>query len=310
MTDVDPKTRILLDLMAASGEPPLAQQNIVDFRARRERGRELVNEPPPSLAVVKEVTVEGAAGPLEARIFDAEDGSNRPTLVYFHGGGFVYASIETHDPLCRRLSNDGGLRVISVDYRLAPEHPFPAGVEDAIAATQSILKRAKEYGVDAKRVAVGGDSAGACLATVVARHFAKNKIPGVAFQLLIYPVVQRDETPSRTKFASGYFLTKEAKLWFDGMYVRTGTNTQDERLTPLSFPTPKGLAPAKIVTAGFDPLLDEGRAYAEALEEAGVRVEYVEYPDQIHGFFNFTKFSSVAVEAIADAATSVRRALG
>jgi acetyl esterase len=193
---------------------------------------------------------------------------------------------------------------------LAPEHPFPAAPDDAVASVKHILANAAHYGVDPKRLAVGGDSAGACIAAVTARHFAKNQLPGVAFQLLIYPVLQREETPSRKRFAEGYFLTRESKLWFDGMYVRPGTDLTDERLTPLSYPPPKRLAPARIVTAGFDPLLDEGRDYADKLKAAGIPVEYVEYPDQIHGFFNFTNFSSAAAGAIADSAKAVRKALG
>jgi acetyl esterase len=311
MAELDSKLRALLDLIASIGEPPLHKQTVAEFRVRRERGRELVNLPAPDIAVVRDLELDGAAGRLKARIFDVEDGAARPTLIYFHGGGFVYGSIESHDPVCRRLAAAGEMRLISVEYRLAPEHPFPAGIEDAIAATASIVAESSAYGVDAKRIAVGGDSAGACLATLVARHMARTGGPMIAFQLLIYPVVQAGEiTESRKRFAEGYFLTKEAMDWFENFYLPAGIDKELERVSPLRTPPPKGLAPALIITAGFDPLLDEGRAYAEALTAAGCAARYVDYPDQIHGFFNFTAFSSVAASAIDDAARAVRAALG
>lgn len=307
---VDPKTRTLLDLIANLGEPPLAEQTVAGFRERRERGRDLVNLPAPDLAVVRDVEVAGAVGPRRARIFDAEDGKNRPTLVYFHGGGFVYGSIESHDPVCRRLAAAGEMRVISVDYRLAPESPFPAGIEDAIAATNDIVARSSAFGVDPARIAVGGDSAGACLSTLVARHAARTAGPRIAFQLLIYPVVQSGhETQSRKQFCEGYFLTREAMDWFEGHYLPRGTDKELERVSPLRTAPPKDLAPALVITAGFDPLLDEGREYAESLKKAGVPCDYVDYSDQIHGFFNFTAFSTVAAQAIDDAARAVRKAL-
>lgn len=309
MAELDPKTRTLLDLMAALGEPPLAEQTIGEFRARRERGRDLVNIPGPDLPVLRDVEVAGADGTLRARIYDVEDGTGRPTLVFFHGGGFVYASIESHDPVCRKLAAAGRMRVVSVEYRLAPEHPFPAAPMDAIAAVADIARAGNACGADSARIAVGGDSAGGCLAAVVARHFARTRTADIAFQLLIYPVVQTGATKSRERYASGYFLTQEGIDMFNALYVPPGTDLSDERLAPLAVPPPKGLAPARVVTAGFDPLLDEGRAYAKALAAAGIGVDYAEYPDQIHGFFNFTKFSNVAEQAIADSGLATRRAL-
>lgn len=310
MPPLDPKTRALLDLIAGLGEPPPAQQTPAEFRARRERGRELVNVAWTEPAVVREIEVEGADGPLKARLYDSVDGGDRPALVYFHGGGFVYGSLETHHPLCCRLALAGGFRVISVDYRLAPEAPWPAPHRDAIAATRSIIAAPKTFGVDVNRVAVGGDSAGACLATIVARTFARAGGPALRYQLLIYPVAQSgEETWSRKTFANGYFLTKEAMAWFDGHYLPKGADREDETISPLRTPPPKGLAPAYVMTAGYDPLLDEGRAYAESLRAAGVPTTYVDYPDQVHGFVSFTAFSGSAVKAIEDAAKAVNAAL-
>lgn len=309
MTDVDPKTRMLLDLMAALGEPPVSEQTVEEFRARRARGREIIANPSPELALIEDIEVAGAEGPLKARVYDNEKGPARPTLIYFHGGGFVYGGIESHDPVCRRLVHHGGFRVISVDYRLAPEAPFPAAVDDAIAVTTAIADIGGEFGVDSRRLAVGGDSAGACLATVTARRLKRTGGPDLAFQLLFYPVTQSsEETESRRKFSEGYFLTRETMNWFDSHYLPEGVDRRDERVAPLWTPPPQGLAPALVVTAGYDPLRDEGRAYAEALEAAGVSVQYKEYADQVHGFVSFTKFSSVAEEALEDAARAVAAA--
>jgi acetyl esterase len=310
MTMLDPKTRTLLDLIAALGEPPIAEQTPQEFRARRERGRELVNAPWPQPTVERDIEVPGAAGPLKARLYDVTEGRARPTLVYFHGGGFVYGSIDTHHPLCCRLAVAGGIRVISVDYRLAPEHPFPAPHEDALAAIRAVAAAPERYGADPARIAIGGDSAGACLATVAARILARTGGPRLAYQLLIYPVVQAGlETASREAFAAGYFLTREAMDWFHGQYIPAGTDLEREEVSPLRTPPPPNLAPAYVLTAGFDPLRDEGRAYADSLAAAGIPVERREYPDQVHGFFNFTAFSEVAASAIEDAARAVRDAL-
>ncbi|MEQ8936951.1 MAG: alpha/beta hydrolase [Amphiplicatus sp.] len=311
MTNVDPKTRMLLDMIAAIGEPPLSETSVADFRARRERGRPLINPTSPELSVVIETQVDGDTGPLKARIYDTQEGERRPTLIYFHGGGFCYGDLESHDPLCRRLAAHGGVRVLAVDYRLAPEAPFPGPVNDAIAALDSIANNAARYGADPARLAIGGDSAGACLSTVAARHAARTNGPTLKFQLLIYPVVQEARaTASRKKFAAGYFLTSETMAWFRDHYLGKNFDASDERISPLLSPPPAGLAPALVITAGFDPLLDEGRDYAEALKTAGVPVDYVEYPDQIHGFFSFTAFSTVAEEAIVAAALATAKALG
>ncbi|MEQ1931210.1 MAG: alpha/beta hydrolase [Parvularculaceae bacterium] len=311
MTPLDPKTRPLLDLIAALGEPPLSQQTPAEFRARRERGREIVNLPWTETPVVRDIEVAGAAGRLKARLYDSVDGGKRPTLIYFHGGGFVYGSLESHHPLCCRLALAGGFRVIAVDYRLAPETPFPGPHLDAIAAVKSIIAEASHHGVDADRVALGGDSAGACLATVAARKLKREGGPEIAFQLLIYPVVQSgEETWSRKTFADGYFLTREAMNWFDGHYLPAGVDREDEAVSPLRTPPPKGLAPAYVITAGYDPLFDEGRAYAESLKASGIAATHVDYPDQVHGFVSLSAFSTVAIEAIEQAARAVSDALG
>lgn len=310
MTNIDPKTRTLLDMIAALGAPPPSEMRVEDYRAMRERGRSLVNTPTAPIDVVEDIRIAGAEGPLRARLYDRVAGGGRPTLVYFHGGGFVYGDIDSHDAICRRLAHAGDLRVISVEYRLAPEHPFPAAPEDAWAALNDIVARADELGVDAARLGVGGDSAGGNLAAVTARRAAREGRIRLRHQLLIYPVTQCvGTTPSREKFVKGYFLTREDMDWFDSFYMPPSADRRDERASPLLTPPPKGLAPALVITAGFDPLLDEGRDYAKQLKDAGVPCDHVDYDDQIHGFFSFTAFSNRAEAAIEDAARAVRRAL-
>ncbi len=307
---LDPKVKALLDLMAAVPSTPLAELGIDNFRAMREQGRHLINPTSPDITLVKDVDVQGGDGPLAARIYDANPSDvPRPTLVYYHGGGFVYGDLESHDPLCRRLAHHGDMRVIAIDYRLAPEHPYPAAAEDAIAALDHITSYTDQFGVDPARMAVGGDSAGACLAIITARYAARNDIT-LKHQLLIYPVtVAGVESPSRLKYSEGYFLTKESMDWFESLYLPPDTDMNDEKASPLNHAPPKGLAPAYVITAGFDPLLDEGKAYATLLSDADIDVEHVDYPSQIHGFCSFTAFSSDAEDALKAAALAVAKVI-
>jgi len=310
MTNVDPKTRVLLDMIAMLGAPPLSQVTPQQFRDMRARSRDMLNAALPEPAVYKNFMVAGGAGPIRARLYDGTQAQARPTLVYYHGGGFTFGDLDSHDQLCRRLQRAGDLRVISVEYRLAPEAPFPAAVDDAFAALQDIVARAGELGVDAARVGVGGDSAGANLATVSARRAAIEGAPTIRHQLLFYPVTQSvRSTPSRERLTDGYFLTKESMDWFDGHYLPKGVDRTDPRISPLLHPVPADLAPALVVTAGFDPLCDEGREYADLIRRAGVPCRHVDYPDQIHGFVSFANFSTIAEDAITDAAREVRKAL-
>ncbi len=306
---LDPGLRALLDQLALLPVPTPEEDTPAAGRAMYVAMRDAVSGPQPDIGVLRDVTVDGAEGQLKARIYDTIDGASRPVLMYFHGGGFVLGDLESHDTLCRQLALDGGFRVIAVDYRLAPEAMFPAAPLDCIAATASVVKNASKYGVDPTRVAVAGDSAGGNLATVVARHAAANGGPVIALQLLIYPVTQMTRSGgSRDEFAEGYFLTKERMDWFDAHYTG-GRDLPDERLSPLKFDVPKNLAPAYVVTAGFDPLRDEGREYADKLKAAGVPTTHINYDSQIHGFFNMPAVSSVGRQAITDAANAVAKAL-
>ena len=231
-----------------------------------------------------------AAGPL-------------PTLIYYHGGGFVIGNIETHDSTCRRLANKSRCQVMSIDYRLSPEHPFPAPIDDGVAAFRHIRDNAASFGADAARLAVGGDSAGGAIAAVVCQVLRDAKEQGPAFQMLIYPATDSSrQSASRVAFAEGYFLTKELIDWFWKAYVPAGTDLADLRLSPLLARDFKGLPPAFVLTAGFDPLRDEGRAYAERLIEAGIKTTYVNYPGTIHGFFSLTRFLGQELKANDEAA--------
>ena len=233
-----------------------------------------------------------------------------PLLVFFHGGGWIYGDLDSHDAACRFLAERSGVRVLSVDYRLAPEAPFPAAVEDAEAAYAWVVANAESIGADPTRLAVGGDSAGACLATTTAIAAARAGLP-LAFQLLIYPGTDHTgSSASRESFAEGFYLTSEFMDLATSTYLPEGTPLDDPVASPLYADLPAGLAPAYVVTAGFDPLRDEGEAYARKLADAGVEVELKRFPDQIHGFFNIVGVGRTARAANAEIAAKLGAALG
>jgi len=229
-----------------------------------------------------------------------------PALVYFHGGGWTIGDLDTHDVLCRQLAAGARCAVFSVDYRLAPENPFPAAVEDAVAATRYILSNPGPLKVDASRIAVGGDSAGGNLAAVAALELRKHDL---ACQLLIYPATdQRCEFDSHSRNGEGYLLTKQGIEFFRAGYLPKRKDWTDWRASPLLAADHRGVAPAYVLTAGFDPLLDEGRAYADKLSGAGVEVEYREYADMIHGFILFGGVLDTANAAVAECCVRLRAA--
>jgi acetyl esterase len=240
----------------------------------------------------RDVVVAGAAGPLTARLYVPDDAATPgPLLVYYHGGGWAEGSAATHEPSCRLLAHLAGVRVLSVDYRLAPEHPFPAAADDALAAFLDARTRAAELGADPARVAVGGDSAGGNLAAVVALDL-RGDAAAPAFQLLIYPGLDMSRKhPSRLRFGEGFVLTEENMTWYEDQYVPDRSRRAEPRVSPLLAPDLAGLPPAYIATALADPLRDEGEAYAERLCAAGVTVALHRHP-QVHGFFNVTAMRS------------------
>jgi acetyl esterase len=229
-----------------------------------------------------------------------------PLLVFFHGGGFIYGDLDSHDATARFLAEQSGVRVLAVEYRLAPEAPFPAAYDDAVAIFRWVLEHAAAVSADPRRIGVGGDSAGGNLATGVALATTTD----CAFQLLVYPVTQFDEqTESRRRFRTGYYLTSDFIDLAGSAYVPVGTDSRDPRLSPLYAEVPDGVAPAFVATAGFDPLRDEGEAYADKLAAAGVEVESWRYADQIHGFLNVLVARSSRA-ATADIATALKKGLG
>ncbi len=232
-----------------------------------------------------------------------------PLLLFFHGGGWVYGDLDSHDPACRFLAQRSGVRVLSVDYRLAPEHPFPAAYDDAVAAYRWVVEHAESLGADPARLGVGGDSAGGTLAATTAVQAAREGLP-LAFQLLIYPGTDMTtRTESRRLFEHGFYLTDEFMDLAKAHYLPDPSRWADPAASPLLCEVPEGLAPAYVATAGFDPLRDEGEAYARKLADAGVEVELRRFPDQIHGFLNVLGAGRTARAATAEVAARLGSAL-
>ncbi|TDQ04831.1 alpha/beta hydrolase [Labedaea rhizosphaerae] len=260
---------------------------------------------------VRTVEVAGAEGPLQARLYTpAKAPDDGPLLVFYHGGGWVIGSLGTHDNLCRFIAANGELRVLSVDYRLAPEAPFPAAADDALAAFRWAVKHAADLGANPDAIAVGGDSAGGNLAAVTSYLASKRRGAQPAFQLLFYPGVDASvRRPSRELFAEGFFLTSREMDWFLGHYAPDEASRTDPKLSPLLASNLAGLPPAYITTAGFDPLRDEGEAYARKLGEAGVPVVLRRHADLIHGFANFIGLGTRFTEAVSEAIGALRTGL-
>lgn len=260
------------------------------------------------VGAVTNLVIPGPEGPVPARHYRPTDGDGEPLLVFYHGGGQVVGDLDTHDDLCRLICRQGRLHVLSVDYRLAPEHPAPAGNDDAFAAFRWALEHAEELGADSARVAVGGDSAGGNQAALVCLRARNEGTRLPAVQLLFYPVTNyKDETRSQTLFADGFFLSRNDLRWCRAKYLDGArVDAADPRVSPLLADDLSGLPPALLVTAGFDPLRDEGRQYAEALRAAGVPVDYREFGSLIHGFANFFPLGGGSTTATAEVISALR----
>ncbi len=285
---LDLDMQILCKLDARNPRTPAPRRTPAEARADLRAGTRAVGGPRIPIASVFETSVAGADGPLPARLFvpeSADHGGAGALIVYYHGGGWVAGDLDTHDQPCRLLARASGARVLSIDYRLSPEHRFPAPVDDALAAFRDAVARAGELGADPGRVAVAGDSAGGHLAAVTARLSAHDGGPAPAFQLLVYPVTDLVVVAqSRLTFAEGFVLTKESMDWYEEQFLGSEGNRRDPRVSPLYATDLPGVAPALVVTAGFDPLRDEGEAYARKLQEAGVRTILRRFPGYVHGF--------------------------
>jgi len=282
-----------------------------EARANSRLGAEAARGPKLPMAQVDELELRGPAGPIPMRFYTPPGKAEgpMPLLVYFHGGGWVIGDLDTHDGLCRFLAANAGVLVLSVGYRLAPEHPFPAAVEDAFAAFYWAAEQAAGMGADPRRVAVGGDSAGGNLAAVVSVLARDAGGPDPAMQLLIYPVTDAEDSASRRLFAKGFLLTKADMDWFEGHYLPSAGTAEDPRVSVLRTDDLSGLPPAYVATAGFDPLRDEGEAYAERMRAAGVRVALRRHPGLVHSFANLTAVSRTSRAAMLEAAGALRMGL-
>ncbi|MBI5311138.1 MAG: alpha/beta hydrolase [Actinobacteria bacterium] len=268
------------------------------------------SQPKAELASIEDIEVPGAEGPHDARLYLPHADDAVPTLVFFHGGGFVIGDVESYDFQARTIAERAGVAVLSVDYRLAPEDPFPAAVEDAEAITHWALDHAEQLGGDPDRVAVGGDSAGGNLAAVTAQSLASDDRQPFA-QVLIYPVLDfAGDYPSRQQNADGPLLTHAHLELFNEAYVPGDTDPRDPRLSPLLADDLEDLPPALVVTAGYDPLRDEGDLFAEALAEDGVAVKHLRYDSLIHGFFGLGPFSAGCAEAVEEVCAAIGELLG
>jgi acetyl esterase len=306
---LDPQAQVLLDQMAALGLAPLDTLSAEDARRQSEM-RRAAAPPGDPVHQVENGTIPGPSGEIPVRIYRPEGDGLLPALVYFHGGGWVLGNLDSHDATCRSLTNGAQCVVISVDYRLAPEHKFPAAVDDAYIATQWVAENAGSLGIDPGRIAVGGDSAGGNLAAAVTLLAKERSGPAIAYQVLIYPVTNYSfDTASYETNAEGYMLTKRSMVWFWNHYLADPADGQNPCASPLKAADLSGLPPAMVITAEFDPLRDEGAAYAERLRQAGVPVVYADYPGMIHGFFGMALMLDTAKQAVSDVCGELHSAL-
>ncbi len=291
---LDPDAAAVFKAFQEAGRPPYETVSPAEARELYLKGRFVSNPEPPELASVEPLTIPSPAGSIPARIYTPTKlrkvNGLAPGLVFFHGGGWVIGDLDSHDVVCRKLADEGELMVVSVDYRLAPEHKFPAAVDDAIASTKWIAENAKQFGIDASRLMIGGDSAGGNLAAVVAIAARDGNGPDIAGQVLIYPAIDFAMThPSHKEPETSVLLTHSVILWFRDHYLNGAADVSDWRASPARAGTLIGLPPAYVLTAGADPLRDEGDDYAHRLKEAGVAVTHRTFPGQFHGFFTMGK---------------------
>jgi acetyl esterase len=311
--ELHPTSQLLLLLERLSGEQSNAAENPSPEEARELTRRQArsVSGRPIAVARVEAVEIPGPAGPIGGRLYiphAAPDAGG--LLVYYHGGGHVKGDLDTHDTTCRFLASEASVGVLSVDYRLAPEHPFPAAADDAVAALRFAFEHAEAMGFDPRRIAVGGDSAGGNLAAVATLAAKAGEAPVPAFQLLIYPVCDFSEKrPSYKTFSEGFYLTEADMDWFRGHYLPDEDAARDWRASPLLAPDFSDLPPAFVLTSGFDPLRDEAEEYAEKLRAAGVTVSLRRHEGLLHSFANQVAVNRAARDAMLEAAGALRLGL-
>jgi acetyl esterase len=306
---LDPTVRFLLEAIAAEGNPPLESFSQVEARKVAEEAMKLVGGKMEPLRSIENLRILGPAGEIPIRIYTPESPAPHPALLYFHGGGWVVCNLDTHDVVCSALAHRAGAVVIAVDYRLAPEHKFPAAVIDCYAATLWVASKAEKLGVDPKRISVSGDSAGGNLAAVMSLKGRDENGPAIALQVMVYPVTDLSsfDTQSYQEFGEDHYLTKKEMEWFRDHYLRNMDDARDPQASPLLAKDLTRLPPALIITAECDPLCDEGAAYAKRLSGAGVPVTYTCYPGMIHPFFSLSGVIPQAFDALQQVADAVAR---
>jgi len=306
---LDPQARAVLDQIPVLNDATLLA---LEPRVLRQAFAAMpgAGGPVEPVARIENRRLPGPAGDIPVRIYAPSQQRGLPALVYFHGGGFVICDLETHDGTCRSLANAIGCMVVSVDYRLAPEHKFPAGPEDCYAATRWVAEKGAEIGIDTSRVCVGGDSAGGNLTAAVALMARDRGGPALRHQLLIYPVANHDfETKSYEENKQGYLLSREMMRWFWNHYLARPEDGRNPYASPLRAASLAGLPPAHVITAEYDPLRDEGEALAARLQQGGVPTTHVRYDGMFHGFFAMTQALDAARRALAEAAAAVKARL-
>lgn len=308
---LDPQVQTYLEQMAALNGPPLhtLEPEMIRQMISMQTNAALSAGEPETVAGIENRLIPGPESDLPVRIYTPQGDGPFPALVFFHGGGWVICNLDTHDALCRSLTNEAGCVVVSVDYRLAPEHKFPAAPHDCYAATQWVATHGAELNVDPTHIAVGGDSAGGNLAAVVAQMARDQGGPALDFQLLIYPATNfLAETHSKKENGDGYMLTRDDMGWFSNHYL----NDENDRVNPLASPALaahlNGLPPALIVTAEYDPLRDEGEAYGQQLVKAGVPATVSCYDGMIHGFMSMGPIFDRGNQAVKESAAALRAA--
>jgi acetyl esterase len=307
---MDPKAQIVGEFVKSIRVPGVYPP-LPELRQQLRTMVTLMDEPAPPLARVEDIRIPGPAGEIPARVYaDSVGGAPLPVVAYFHGGGWVQGDLETHHGLCARLAKHAGVLVVAIDYRLAPEHKFPAAVDDCLAAYRWLRANGRDLDADTARVAVAGDSAGGNLSAVVSQLAASSGTPVPTCQVLIYPAVDFSlETDSHRELAEGHVIPRDRILWYSGQYLRSEADKTDLRAAPLRAQTLAGQPPALIVTAGFDPLRDEGKAYGDRLRKEGIDVVYREYPGEIHAFVSLTKAIPQGMAATLEIAEYLRTRL-
>jgi acetyl esterase len=306
---LDPQAQALMTLLSEKGIPPVYTQTPVEARAAYRARRSFTQPDAPEVGRLQDLHFSHSGVDIGVRVYHPTDATQSlPALVYLHGGGWTIGDLDTHDVLCRSLCQQAGGVVVSVDYRMGPEHKFPAAYDDAVAAWQWVASQSKVLGIDPGRIAIGGDSAGGNLAAAACLGL-RDLGCKPALQLLIYPsTVMAPDTASYKANGQGYLLTRKSMAWYSGNYLRSPQDAQDWRASPQLATSHANLPAAMVLTAGFDPLRDEGMLYADALSRAGVDSQYICFERQIHGFITMGRVLQEAHAAVALCAHALRMA--